>query len=84
MQDKTLSMFSEFTSTSFTATRASPGDKRDKSKRKLEAVTPQYKGKECFVPHINMTSKRLKLSLPYTEVDGSHYVEKHELMTSML
>lgn len=32
MQDKTLSMFSEFTSTSFTATRASPGDKTDKSK----------------------------------------------------
>lgn len=35
MQDKTLSMFSEFTSTSFTATRASPGNKTDKSIMKV-------------------------------------------------
>lgn len=30
MQDKTLSIFSEFTSTSFTAIRASPGGKKSK------------------------------------------------------
>lgn len=58
MQDKTLSMFSEFTSTSFTATRVSPGDKTDKRMRKLDDITQQYKAKQCFVLKINLAFKQ--------------------------
>lgn len=48
-------MFSEFTSTSFTATRASPGDKTDKSMRKLDGITPQYEAKQLFLLKMNTT-----------------------------
>lgn len=51
-------MFSEFTSTSFTATRASPGENTDKSMRKLDGIIPQYKAKQCFALKIIMTFKQ--------------------------